>query len=139
VPAVGFCRFPISRSCRISSFEPGFIELGLEIPDGHQSKRLLVRVAGACGASVLGSVAGLHPKALFANEAYSANPLPPPDQSGVNHIVVVTMENRSFDHFSDGSPAPMASRPVCLILIPTGFAFNLSAGAGLHGLSASRP
>src|SRR5467141_3773558 len=56
-------------------------------------------VAGACGASVLGSVAGLHPKALFANEAYSANPLPPPDQSGINHIVVVTMENRSFDHF----------------------------------------
>ncbi len=56
-------------------------------------------VAGACGASVLGSVAGLNPKALFAGETSSTNPLPPPDQSGINHIVVVTMENRSFDHF----------------------------------------
>ena len=36
-------RFPISRSFRISSFEPGLIEFALEIPDGHQSKRLLVR------------------------------------------------------------------------------------------------
>jgi phospholipase C len=25
--------------------------------------------------------------------------LPPPEQSGIDHIVVVTMENRSFDHF----------------------------------------
>jgi len=25
--------------------------------------------------------------------------LPPPEQSGIEHIVVVTMENRSFDHF----------------------------------------
>src|SRR5215831_3958534 len=25
--------------------------------------------------------------------------LPPPSQSGIDHIVVVTMENRSFDHF----------------------------------------
>src|SRR5258708_12776061 len=56
-------------------------------------------VAGACGASALGSFGGMNAKTLFANETSSTNPLPPPDQSGINHIVVVTMENRSFDHF----------------------------------------
>src|SRR5215471_1376710 len=30
--------------------------------------------------------------------------LPPPEQSGIEHIVVVTMENRSFDHFLGGVP-----------------------------------
>src|SRR5258708_33686144 len=56
-------------------------------------------VAGACGASALGSFGGMNAKTLFPNEASSTNPLPPPDQSGINHIVVVTIENRSFDHF----------------------------------------
>jgi phospholipase C len=36
--------------------------------------------------------------------------LPPPEESGIEHVVVVTMENRSFDHFlgwragADGLP-----------------------------------
>ena len=36
--------------------------------------------------------------------------LPPPEKSGIEHVVVVTMENRSFDHFlgrlpgADGLP-----------------------------------
>jgi phospholipase C len=28
-----------------------------------------------------------------------ATPLPPPSSSGIDHVVVLTMENRSFDHF----------------------------------------
>lgn len=31
--------------------------------------------------------------------AQSGTPLPPPDQAGFDHVVVVMMENRSFDHF----------------------------------------
>src|ERR1700754_4960880 len=27
------------------------------------------------------------------------SPLPPPERSGIDHIVLVMMENRSFDHF----------------------------------------
>lgn len=55
--------------------------------------------AGICGAMLVGSVAGQNPAKLMANETpYAAGVLPPPDQSGINHIVIVTMENRSFDH-----------------------------------------
>src|SRR5258708_21962281 len=77
-------------------------------------------VAGACGASVLGSVAGLNPKALFDNEAYIANPLPPPDQSGINHIVVVTSENRSFDHFLGWLPGANGKQAGLSYIDPNG-------------------
>src|SRR4051794_636700 len=46
---------------------------------------------GGLAASGLGSIG----KALAA----TPNPLPKPEQSGIDHIVVVCMENRSFDHF----------------------------------------
>jgi phospholipase C len=77
-------------------------------------------VAGACGATVLGSFAGLNPKALLASEASSTNPLPPPDQSGINHIVVVTMENRSFDHFLGWLPGANGKQAGLSYLDPNG-------------------
>lgn len=43
------------------------------------------------------TAAGLSGIALRDSSAQSS--LPPPQQSGIEHIVVVTMENRSFDHF----------------------------------------
>lgn len=43
------------------------------------------------------AAAGLSGIAVSDSRAQSA--LPPPQQSGIEHIVVVTMENRSFDHF----------------------------------------
>ena len=46
--------------------------------------------AAAAGASELISTAG---------PAAAATQLPPPANSGIDHIVVVMMENRSFDHF----------------------------------------
>jgi phospholipase C len=48
-------------------------------------------VAGTSGAVVAGSLLG---KDVLAAPAK----LPPPAQSGIEHIVVVMMENRSFDH-----------------------------------------
>lgn len=49
-------------------------------------------VAGTSGAVVAGSLLG---KDILA----ASSPLPEPTQSGIEHIVVVMMENRSFDHY----------------------------------------
>src|ERR1700682_181519 len=57
--------------------------------------------------------------------AASASRLPPPAASGVDHIVVVMMENRSFDHFlgwlpgADGRQAGLGYRDRNGILHPT--------------------
>ncbi|MFD2420873.1 alkaline phosphatase family protein [Amycolatopsis pigmentata] len=48
-------------------------------------------LAGAASAA-LGS-------SLLTHTEASAAALPPPEKSGIDHIVVVMMENRSFDHF----------------------------------------
>ena len=48
-------------------------------------------LAGAASAA-LGST-------LVAPTASAAPQLPSPDSSGIDHIIVVMMENRSFDHF----------------------------------------
>src|ERR1700761_1796054 len=55
----------------------------------------LRKVAGTSGAVVAGSVLG---KDLLTEEAEAAG-LPTPAKSGIEHVVVVMMENRSFDHF----------------------------------------
>ena len=54
----------------------------------------LRKVARTSGAVLAGSVLGNE-----ATEASAATKLPAPSASGINHIVVVMMENRSFDHF----------------------------------------
>ena len=55
------------------------------------TRRQFVKTATAAGgALVLGSAGSLFAK---------SNPLPKPNKSGIDHIVLVTMENRSFDHF----------------------------------------
>jgi phospholipase C len=68
-------------------------------------RKFLANVVGACGAVAAGSMAGLDSAKLFAGAAgepsqqVSSAELLSPAQSGIEHIVVVTMENRSFDHF----------------------------------------
>jgi phospholipase C len=58
------------------------------------SRRRFLQGAGAtAGAAVLGGL-GRTAAALAQGAA-----LPPPDASGVDHIVVLMMENRSFDHY----------------------------------------
>jgi phospholipase C len=56
------------------------------------SRREFLKTAGAAGggAFLLGSV-----ESIFAK----TTTLPKPNKSGIDHIVLVTMENRSFDHF----------------------------------------
>jgi len=55
-------------------------------------RRFLQAAATAGGALTLGGLAPI--RSAFSQEVV----LPPPDLSGVNHIVVLMMENRSFDH-----------------------------------------
>ena len=55
---------------------------------------------GACatGAALLRRATGWPGAELFAQNFGLAS-LPSPEESGIGHIVVVMMENRSFDHF----------------------------------------
>src|SRR5437879_190284 len=57
--------------------------------DSLSRRRFLALAAGAGGALALG----------HSGRAISIPSLPPPSQSGIRHIVVLMMENRSFDHF----------------------------------------
>jgi phospholipase C len=54
-------------------------------------------LAGATAAAVAGTLGGLERPAVAAAAPLGA--LPPPQRSGIDHIIVVMMENRSFDHF----------------------------------------
>ncbi|MEJ2007351.1 MAG: alkaline phosphatase family protein [Acidobacteriota bacterium] len=63
------------------------------------------RTVGASGAVLLGSIAGGGISRAIGNRPDPAS-LPDPSQSGIKHIVVVTMENRSFDHFLGWLPNP---------------------------------
>jgi phospholipase C len=57
------------------------------------SRRRFLRAAAATGGAL--TLAGLGPiESAFSQGVV----LPPPDLSGIEHIVVVMMENRSFDH-----------------------------------------
>jgi phospholipase C len=57
--------------------------------------------AGASGALAAGSMLG---KNLLANETEGLPILPLPSDSGIEHIVLVIMENRSFDHLLGWMP-----------------------------------
>ncbi len=63
------------------------------------SRREFLKGAGAAGAVAAASMARL-PRALAA----TTSGLPSPNGSGIDHIVVLVMENRSFDHFLGWAP-----------------------------------
>jgi phospholipase C len=61
----------------------------MTLPNSLSRRRFLSLAAGAGGALALGR----------SGRATALPSLPPPSQSGIRHIVVLMMENRSFDHF----------------------------------------
>lgn len=64
--------------------------------------------------------------------------LPPPEESGIEHVVVVTMENRSFDHFLGWLPGADGLPPGLVYVDRKGrFSFAPPSGAGFHRLPAS--
>ena len=58
-------------------------------PPDLSRRQVLTGVAGVAGALTLGTQA----------DASAATKLPAPGRSGIDHIVVLMMENRSFDHY----------------------------------------
>jgi phospholipase C len=64
------------------------------------NRRQLLKNAGIVSGAALVGASWLSNKKLFALDVPLDLPnLPDPANSGIEHIVVVTMENRSFDHF----------------------------------------
>ena len=75
---------------------------------------MLATTAVLTGAAVLGGLS--QPLDATADERERADHLPNPNRSGIEHIVLVMMENRSFDHFlgwlpeADGRQAGLTFR-----------------------------
>src|SRR5881296_846303 len=61
------------------------------------NRRELLKNAALVSGATLVSTPFYSGKNLFAQLALPT--LPSPENSGIEHVVVVTMENRSFDHF----------------------------------------
>src|SRR5262245_51196477 len=66
-------------------------------------RRFLKTVAGVSGAALVGP-ARLRALGGAGFPASRSGIVPRPDKSGIEHLVVVVMENRSFDHFFGWHP-----------------------------------
>ena len=67
----------------------------MKSPLDSLSRREFIRLSAAAGGAVALGSAG----ARLARSAAAPVTLPAPGRSGIQHVVVVMMENRSFDHF----------------------------------------
>src|SRR5690348_8221862 len=69
-------------------------------PFDARRRRFLAGVAGAAGALALPGCgpAGSDPAESKARGGIPGAPLPNPEDCGIDHIVQVMMENRSYDH-----------------------------------------
>jgi phospholipase C len=86
-------------------------------------RKFLQGVLGASGAMALGSAAGANK--LFGSTL--AQNLPSPGQSDIEHIVIVTMENRSFDHFLGWVPGANGKQAGLSYLDPNGVSHSTYA------------
>lgn len=84
-------------------------------------RNFLKGMAGVSGTLLAGSVAGMGSKLRFSG--HKGNPVSP-EQSGINHIVVVMMENRSFDHFLGWLPGAGGKQAGLSYLDPQGKSHN---------------
>jgi phospholipase C len=94
-------------------------------------------IAGTAGAVAAGVAAAPRRARAATTAAVSSAALPSPEQSGIDHIVVVMMENRSFDHYlgwlpgADGKQAGLtytdangAAHDTHHLTTPAGCGFN---------------
>jgi len=76
------------------------------------SRRGFLTATGTAGLGALAVGAGLGGVFDASKAAAVSTALPAPGSSGVEHVVVVMMENRSFDHFLGWLPGLTASSRV---------------------------
>jgi phospholipase C len=95
---LGGYRSPIDVDPRRTTCDPQAVTTPDEESAALTRRQLLIRGAGLAGTA--GAVSLLGQSAIArAASVLATGALPPPAQSGIKHIVVVMMENRSFDHF----------------------------------------
>src|SRR5258708_4095893 len=76
------------------------------------NRRELLKNAALVSGAALVDASWPSSKKLFAQDVLLNLPnLPSPANSGIEHIVVVTMENRSFDHFLGWLPNADGTQP----------------------------
>ncbi len=74
-------------------------------------RKLLAGIAASAGAAGLAACDG-----SSSDEGAKASVLPNPEDSGIDHIVVLMMENRSFDHYFSWVPGADVMRPDLTLL-----------------------
>ena len=115
-------------------------------PENPQRRKFMRTAAAAAGGVALSScqVGGGRP-ALAADAApqpMTNQPLPNPEDTGIDHVVVLMMENRSFDHFlgwvpgADGKQAGLSYRDANGNLRST---FDLGARGDFQGCGLGDP
>src|SRR5262245_37332422 len=98
-------------------------------------RELLTRGSALAGAAAL---AGL-PQWTRAAAATTAPRLPLPSHSGIDHIVVVMMENRSFDHFLGWLPGANGKQAGLTFTDEAGVAHSTYRLSAFQGCGYSDP
>jgi phospholipase C len=80
----------------------------LSLPNKHLTRRKFLKHSALAGAALAGA---LDSQAITALKKVVKKPLPQPNKSGIEHIIVVMMENRSFDHFLGWVPGAEGPPP----------------------------
>lgn len=120
---------PSNKHVRHSLREPA---LDPKSRDDQYSRREFLKSAAAVsgGGLLLGSVAPILAKAAT---------LPKPNKSGINHIVLVTMENRSFDHFLGWLPGANGMQAGLSYTDTTGTTYSTYALTDYQGCGHADP
>ena len=112
-----------------------------QVPFNAGRRRFLAGVAGAAGAIALPGC-GTDAGSGAADVEARAAKLPTPEDCGIDHIVQVMMENRSYDHMlgwvpkSDGIQSGLAFRNIEGTAVPT---FHLAADRSTATRAAAGP
>ena len=90
---------------------------------GSDRRNFLKSLAVVSGAVALNEMCGFPGARTFAQqlEVLATKPLPAPQKSGIDHLVVVMMENRSFDHFFGWVPGADGKQAGLTFVDPSGF------------------
>jgi phospholipase C len=108
------------------------------MPSRRLTRRSFLAASSASAAFGLIAPISTRNSAIVGMQSAQESALPPPDQSGIAHVVVVTMENRSFDHFFGWLPDHDGQQAGLQYADPSGMLFDTHAlapdfqGCGFH-------